>query len=584
MGPLAALRDALEARTGLGALISRALGFTLPEGPRWRYSLGAVILALLVVEAVTGVAMMTVYAPSVNAAWASTWFLDRAVPWGHVVRGVHHVASHALVISLGAHLGASALAGAHRRPREALWILGLLIGGLVLAFCMTGFPLAWDQRGYWASRVETGIIGSLPFIGRAVQRIVLGGSDYGSLTLTRFFTLHVAVLPLALAGAVLTRLAVLRHQGYDGGDAPSPRRARYWPTQAWRDGVAALLVTAVVVYLGRRFGAPLDAPADGASQYPARPEWYFAPLSQLLHLFQGKKQLIGTVVIPGALSTWVGLLPWVQGRTNSPARKALALLPLALAGLGGARLARDHARSQQQRAFAQSVRAAERERVRAMDLARRGVPPDGPLQMMRNDPGLRPVALFKENCGGCHAVSGVSTGRRGPRLDGFGSRGWAAAFTTWPNHPELMGTTPITDMPGQSRRLGPEGLAAVSEWLHSRGLDDTEDRTVNAALVAQGQELYRQRCTRCHRGEGDTSETPLADRDAPDLDEWGAREWIRAQILRPGWHHLYGTRNRMPAFRGRLDDADLRTLVEFTWSLRHRAAPEVRNAPPRPDP
>lgn len=578
---LRAFFEALEARTGFGAAARRAFDIRLPGGPSWRFTLGAAIVALLLVEVVTGVAMMTVYAPGVNTAWASTWFLERAVPWGHIVRGVHHVTSHALVVSLGAWVGVHALAGAHRRPREALWLLGIALGGLVLAFCITGFPLAWDQRGYWASRVETGIIGSMPLVGPRLQRIVIGGAEYGSLTVTRFFTLHVAVLPLALALVLGLRFSVLRHQGYDAPEGAS-RDDRYLPAQAWRDALVALGVTVAVVYFGRRLGAPLDAPADPTSQYPARPEWYFAPLSQLLHVFQGPRQLIGTVVIPGLLSTWLALLPWVQGRTTSPARKALALLPLALAGMGAARLSRDLSRSQAKPAFVRSLRGAEQERVRAHTLARQGVPPDGPLQMMRNDPARRPVALYKQYCGGCHAAQGISTARRAPRLDGFGGRDWARAFTVWPNHPELMGTTDITDMPGQSRRLGEEGVAAVAEWLHSRGLDGEADPTLNAARVAQGQTLYRERCTRCHRGEGDTTETPFADRDAPDLDEWGSREWIRAQILRPGWQHLYGARNQMPAFRGRLTDEELNVLVEFVWSLRHRPAPTPRNAPPRP--
>lgn len=583
MSLLSALREAIESRTAVGAALSRLFGFMLPDGPRWRYSLGAVVLALLLLEVATGVAMMTVYSPGINSAWASTWFLERAVPWGHVVRGVHHVTSHALVIAMGVHLGASAVAGATRRPREALWILSLLGAGLLLALCMTGFPLPWDQRGYWVSRVETGVMASLPLIGRSLQRAVLGGDEYGTLTLTRYFTMHVAVLPAALVAVLAARLAVLRRHGYDGLEEVSARRDRYWPAQAWRDALAALVAVAVVVALGRRWGAPLDAPADPTSHYPARPEWYFAPLSQLLHVFKGPRQFIGTVVIPGALGTWLALVPWIEGGSKSLRRRAIALIPLALAGVGAAKLSRDLARSQRERPFVRAVREAERERARAMDLARRGVPPDGPLQMMRNDPRLRPVALFKEHCGGCHAVQGVSTARKAPRLDGFGARDWARAFITWPDHPELMGTTPISEMSGQASRLGPEGTAAVAEWLHTRGLDGSEDATVNAAIAAQGEALYRQRCTRCHRGDGDASETPAADRDAPDMDDWASREWIRAQIVRPGWSHLYGARNRMPAFRGRLDDADLVTLVEYVWSLRRRAAPEVRTPPPRPD-
>jgi hypothetical protein len=83
------------------------------------------------------------------------------------------------------------VASNRRAPREVNWWLGLALGAMVLGFAMTGFPLAWDQRGYWVSHVETGIMGTLPVVGPLVQRLVLGGTQYGALTLTRFFTLHV---------------------------------------------------------------------------------------------------------------------------------------------------------------------------------------------------------------------------------------------------------------------------------------------------------------------------------------------------------------------------------------------------------
>lgn len=558
-------------------------GAIVPEGTSKRSVLGVVLVALLGVELFTGLAMMTVYSPGVHTAWASTFYLQHVLPWGAMVRAMHHWASHALVALLALHLAASVFAKAHRAPREIVWWSGLGAAGLVLASCTTGFPLAWDQKGYWASRVETGILGTLPVIGPTVQRVVLGGARYGALTLTRFYTLHVAVIPMLLAGVVGMHVALLRRHGSAARGGASGGE-RWWPSQAVRDGLGVLLAVLAVVLLARTKGIELDAPADPQSQYPARPEWYFAPLSQLLHHFQGSRQVLGTVVVPGLVTAYLVVLPWLDGPSRRGVARGLALLPLVLVALGAGYLAWEmKTHDAHDRDFQRARDEARAQASRAVALAWRGIPPEGPLDMLRNDPARRPQALYQQHCGVCHAVRGVATQRRAPRLDGFGSRAWAMAFVAWPDHPELMGTVTedMGERMGPQQRLSEDDLRAVAEWLYNEGVE-RGDPPADAALVARGRQLLA-RCNNCHLGrvppavEGST-------RDAPSLDGWGSREWIYEQIVNPQRLEQYGARNHMPRFRGKLDERELSMIVDYVRSLRTREGPALLRPPQPPDP
>jgi ubiquinol-cytochrome c reductase cytochrome b subunit len=556
------------------------------HGASWRHAIGAALVALLLVEAVTGVAMMTVYSPGVHTAWSSTFYLQHVLPWGAAVRGMHHWASQALVVLVGLHLAAVVAAKAHRAPRELTWFLGLGVAGLVLAFCTTGFPLAWDQKGYWASRVETGIIGTIPVVGPLVQRAVLGGARYGALTLTRFYALHVAVLPALLVALVLAHVAMVRRHGTTPRDGDTAAE-RWWPSQAARDAVGALLAVIAVFLLARAKGIDLDAPADAQSQYPARPEWYFMPLSQLLHHFQGPMQIVGTMVIPGAVTTYLAALPWIDGPARKGVARVAVLLPLALVGAGAAYLGYELTHHDAGDAsFQRATADARRQATRAIALARQhGVPPEGPLDMLQNDPAVRPAALFKQHCAVCHAVSGMATERpKAPRLDGFGSRGWAMAFVAFPDHPELMGTTEIHDM-GPQRRLSDDDLRAVGEWLYAEGAERGEP-AADGALVTRGAAIVQERCNRCHLGRLAPPEEEGMVRDAPSLDGWGSREWIYEQIVNPQRMEQYGARNQMPRFRGKVSEREIQMIVEYTRSLRTRPAPALQRpaaAPPPPE-
>jgi ubiquinol-cytochrome c reductase cytochrome b subunit len=346
--------------------------------------------------------------------------------------------------------------------------------------------------------------------------------------------------------------------------------------------IAALVMVVLVVLIARAKGVVLDAPADPQSQYPARPEWYFSPLSQLLHHFQGPMQIVGTAVIPGLVTGYLAVLPFVDSDKRVGVARLAALAPLALFAAGAAFLGWELASHDRgDREFQKAQHAAQQERARALRLARRGISPDGPLDMMHNDPEVRPRALFAQHCGSCHAVRGVSTERKGPRLDGFGSRAWGAAFVAWPEHPELMGTSEIDDMQPM-RRLSDDDLRAVGEWLHAQGVARGEP-AADVALVERAVPIIRDRCNGCHLGSLAPADAEGAARDAPNLDGWGSREWIYEQIVNPHRLEQYGARNKMPRFRDKLSERELQMIVEYVRSLRTREAPTLIR-PPRATP
>ncbi len=546
------LRDWLDERTGWRALLRGALDEPVPGGARWAYVFGSVLAFLFLVQAATGVVMATCYSPSVTTAWASVAYLQDQMTAGWFVRGLHSAGASAIMIFLGLHMLQVTLWGAYKKPREVNWLVGLLLLGLSFGFALTGYLLPWDQKGYWATQVATSLLGATPLVGRPLQQLVLGGPTYGNLTLTRFYALHVFVLPALTALLIVAHVKLFRRHGVTpswrlSDEELRKRTAPFWPDQLLRDLVAmAVVLGAMAWWTWKHHGAELEAPADPSSAYDARPEWYFLPLFQLLKYFPGRGEVVAAIGAPlcaGALFLYV---VWRdRGDSRDPfARKRFVLPIVALLGgaawLGVAAVREDARNPTYQKQRERAARDAERTR----HLALAGVPPGGGLAVLENDPEWKARRILGERCLGCHVYQGGGE-ERAPALDGWSSRAWLAGLLREPDAPRYYGKTKVHGM--KPVKAEPHEIDALVEYVWQQG-----GGAADGALAGEGAKLFAaKQCDMCHDVDGATGG------DAPNLGGRATADWLRRFLRDPGAPTFFGQKNTMPRFGEKLSPEEI---------------------------
>lgn len=187
--------DWLEERFGLKKSLDWFLYRKVPRGVGWWYTLGSATMVTFILLLFTGLFLMINYSPSPDHAYESIQYITTEVPFGALIRGIHHWSSSAMVILIGLHGLRVFFMAAYKYPRELTWVIGVSLFILVMGASFTGYLLPWDQKAYWATNVGTGIASQVPVVGPAIQKILVGGTTIGALTLTRFFTFHVGVIP-----------------------------------------------------------------------------------------------------------------------------------------------------------------------------------------------------------------------------------------------------------------------------------------------------------------------------------------------------------------------------------------------------
>ncbi|MCA9429010.1 MAG: cytochrome b N-terminal domain-containing protein [Candidatus Omnitrophica bacterium] len=327
--------DWLNDRLGYRDWIRKSCGRPLPDGASWIRSLVFALILLFVFEGLTGFLLSLSYSPSTETAHASVEYTMNETLIGGFVRNLHfHAASLILVVITLIGL-CCFYQGAYKGGNEASWILGVILLNLVFAYTISGFLLPWDQNAFWGTKVRTSIMGSTPLVGPMVQKVVQGGTDLGNLTLTRFYAGHFFLIPLVTVGVYFVYRGIKKHiwkRKMVGVESPETLPT-YWPHQAARDVTMGCLVLAVL--FGMSFAVPIELgpKADPLLNYPARPEWFFRWLYQLLKYFQGSAQIIGTIVIPGLMGVILILIPFLD-RSEKPGfgqKKLLLTFLLAIA-------------------------------------------------------------------------------------------------------------------------------------------------------------------------------------------------------------------------------------------------------------
>jgi ubiquinol-cytochrome c reductase cytochrome b subunit len=586
----------LDDRTGFRTLMHAVLYEHIPGGPRWRYVWGSTLSFCFFVQVVTGLILWTSYSPSAQTAWESVYFIQHHMTAGWLLRGVHHFTAEAMVVLMAIHFVQVVIDGAYRAPREINFWLGLILMQIVLGLSLTGYLLPWDQKGYWATRVATEMMGLLPIFGEALKRIIVGGTEYGHHTLTRFFALHAGVLPALLTIFLVLHVLMFRRHGLTVREPNRAPDSTFWPEQVLRDAVACLAVGILVLVLvlwnyprleagapvASRLGAELGAPANPAESYgAARPEIYFLFLFQTLKYLEAFPPMFGAIVVPGLVMLTLFLMPFI-GRWRLGHRFNIVwtfALLIGAAVLTGLAWYDDHySGTPESQHYLAAVANAniEAERVKQLANSPSGIPPTGALALLQSDPKTQGPKLFRQHCASCHSHAPKNAAADDPQvivaekqsasnLWGFGTRDWVRGILDHKQiaGPDYFGNTALKD--GEMVTWVQDNIATQLNELKGAELAKLQSQIDDVTLalateagrpvgmiadldkrVAAGREVIVKEfaCIDCHkfREDGDVG-------NAPDLTGYASREWLTAFLSNPADKRFYGEKNdRMPAF------------------------------------
>lgn len=302
------------------------------------YYWGGMTLALIGIQIASGVLLLLYYRPSAAEAFESVRFIMTKVQFGWLVRSVHAWAANLVIFSAMVHLASTFFLRSYRPPRELTWVSGVLLFFVLLGFGFTGYLLPWNVLAFFATKVGTEIVGVVPGIGAMLQTFLRGGADVTDVTLTRFFWLHIAVLPLALAAVLGLHLLLVQLQGMSKPlKLREERTVPFFPNFLLRDFIAWALILGAVLAISVYQPATLGDKADPFAPTPAgiQPEWYFLWMFQTLKLFPGHILGIEGELIAIALTGLGGLalllVPWL----DRPARRGQAHWLVTLIGIAG---------------------------------------------------------------------------------------------------------------------------------------------------------------------------------------------------------------------------------------------------------
>jgi hypothetical protein len=204
----------LDDRFQLTDFLKPILSKPVPDWQRrWWYCLGGLTFFFFIVQGITGIMLSFYYKPTPAEAFASIQFIESEVLLGSAIRMIHHWSANAMIVLACAHMLRVFIMGAYKPPRELNWVSGVVLFIMTLAFGFTGYLLPWDQRAYWATTVGTEIAGSIPVIGDLALVFLRAGWNITSLTLSRFFALHILVLPLVTLTFMGLHFIMVRKQG-----------------------------------------------------------------------------------------------------------------------------------------------------------------------------------------------------------------------------------------------------------------------------------------------------------------------------------------------------------------------------------
>ncbi len=418
----------LDKRTGIEGLKHEALNEPIPGGARWAYVFGSGLLYILLSQIVTGVFLAMYYVASADHAHTTIEYITKQVTAGGFIRSLHSYGSSAMVVTLVVHLGQTYFFGSYKGRREILWISGLMLFALVIGMAFTGYLLPWDEKAYFATAVGTNIAGEVPIIGDWLKALMRGGTEMGTLTLSRFFVAHVFLIPAGIFAFVGAHVYLFRKAGSAGPISEDPyepkqKSEQFYPKQVIMDIVfATILVGALglLSYLSPVELGPKANPAD--TQFLPRPEWYYLPIFQWLKYWSGAYAIVGIVVIPGIVAGFLVALPFMdKSLERRPWKRPIASFSFAtilcgLIFLGWQSGHEDGADAAVAKQLAKQ--ATETEAFMKTPFKSETMGPAMLIAAPLSPEAAKGKKLFTDNsCDGCHGDNGQGT-ENGPKLIG----------------------------------------------------------------------------------------------------------------------------------------------------------------------
>ena len=203
----------VDQRTAASGFLTGMLFRKVPKGTNWFYTLGSATLFAFIVQAVTGVFLAMFYTPSATQAYSSISHINNEVPLGALVHGMHKWGASVMVILVFLHMSRTFFFGAYKYPRELNWVIGVVLLILTMTMAFTGYLLPFDQRSYWATIVGVNINGTGPLVGPYLNDFLLAGPDFGATTLSRFYSIHMLLVPGLIAALIGAHLYLVARLG-----------------------------------------------------------------------------------------------------------------------------------------------------------------------------------------------------------------------------------------------------------------------------------------------------------------------------------------------------------------------------------
>ena len=458
----------LDRRTGLDSLLRHALDEPIPGGAKIAYVFGSGLLFLFLSQVVTGVFLAMYYVPSADHAHTTVEYITKEVTGGSFLRSIHAYGSSAIIIVLLLHLTQTFLYGSYKGRRELVWVAGCALLLLMLGMAFTGYLLPWDQKAYFATTVGTNILSEVPWVGNALKRLLRGGTEMGTLTLSRFFVLHVFLIPACIFAFVAAHVYSFRKAGAAGPVRENPIQPKlppqpFYPKQLVMDmGFAMLIIVALglLSYFSPTELGPKANPSD--TQFLPRPEWYYVPVFQYLKYWHGSTALLGILLIPAVVGLLLVGVPFFDRTLERRPWKrpiSVGLFATVLLGLGALGLI-SHRQDLHNPGVAAQLKT-QREATKEFMQAKFEPELSGGSMAAQNAALSNPDAakgkkLFEgQSCNACHGDSGLGTAAA-PKLVGVGQKYNATQIESLlrrPTEKMTQGGMPAVDIPEDQLKL-----------------------------------------------------------------------------------------------------------------------------------